>query len=220
MPTSRRVPRDPSERLSAPPAESNERAPTNFDVELPGTGATIPLNTSDEVVLWEDTAKRYISDFRLTKTSDLIALGAILTHVIALYRAQLDLADPKKQNSASERVGTAAENIRKAEKALGIDKASRDRGGQQSTLDYVKEMKAAGYAKGVRISERVKAYEAFNMELKWKLRILHGGDEEDRAHHRLTPKSICEWAGRELAKIEEADKEWAKEKGAIWVGKL
>jgi hypothetical protein len=58
------------------------------------------------------------------------------------------------------------------------------------------------------------------MELRWKLRLLQNGDDEDRKYHNVSEKSICEWAARELAKLEEADKKWAKEKGKVFVGRL
>jgi hypothetical protein len=135
-------------------------------------------------------------------------------------RAQRDLTDPKKAGAAQGVLIKAATEIRELEKALGIDKKTREAGGQHTVTDYITRLKRAAHAKGVRIAERVKAYEAFMMELRWKLRLLQNGDDEDRKYHNVSEKSICEWAARELEKLEEADKKWAKEKGKVFLGRL
>lgn len=170
--------------------------------------------------MWEESAKRYIEDYGLVKANDLMLLGAILSQGIAMFRAQRDLSDPKKAGQAATAISKASEQIRELEKALGIDKKSREAGGQHTVADYVTTLKRAAHAKGVRISERIKAYEAFMTELSWKIRVLENGDDEDRSYHSLTPESICEWASKELEKLAEKDKEWAKEKGRIFVGRV
>lgn len=170
--------------------------------------------------MWNETRDRYIKDFKLTKQNDLMALGAILSMNLQRYRAQKDLGDAKKAAAALAMVRECTKGIMESEKALGIDKAAREKGGQHTVSDYITRLKRAAYMKGVHLSERLKAYEAFNMEMRWKLRLLRNGDAEDKAYHNLSEKSICAWAETELAKLEEADKAWAKEKGALWVGKL
>jgi hypothetical protein len=191
----------------------------DFTVDLPG-GGQLDLLGADEVDVWNHTSERYIQDYGLVKQNDLVLLGAILAQAVAMYRAQKDLTDPKKASSAQGILIKAATEIRELEKALGIDKKTREAGGQHTVIDYITRLKRAAHAKGVRIAERVKAYEAFNMELRWKLRLLQNGDDEDRKYHNVSEKSICEWAARELAKLEEADKKWAKEKGKVFVGRL
>lgn len=190
-----------------------------FSVELPA-GGRLTLNNAEEVEMWETSRDRYIDDYGLSKANDLMLLGAILSQALAMYRAQQDLADPKKSSGAQGIIIKAAEEIRALEKALGIDKAAREKGGQHTVSDYITRLKAAAHEKGVHIADRVKAYEAFNMELRWKLRLLRNGDEEDKAYHGLSERTILEWAENELAKLEEADKKWAKTKGRVFVGKL
>jgi hypothetical protein len=191
----------------------------SFDVELP-SGGTLTLLDADEVDVWNHTRDRYIQDYGLVKQNDLVLLGAILAQNTAMYRAQRDLTDPKKAGAAQGVLIKAATEIRELEKALGIDKKTREAGGQHTVSDYITRLKRAAHAKGVRVAERVKAYESFNKELSWKLRLLANGDAEDRKYHDVSERSICEWATRELAKIEAAEKKWAKEKGAVFVGRL
>ena len=106
------------------------------------------------------------------------------------------------------------------EKALGIDKKSREAGGQHTVGNYVEQLKAAAHAKGVHIATRVKKYEAFVMELRWKVRLLRNGDEEDKAYHGLTEESVIAWAEQQMAELEEHDKKFAHEKARVFVGKL
>jgi hypothetical protein len=219
----RRMTADPKDNVELLAPEANvepaPEPPPQFMVDLPA-GGRMPLRTADEMELWQRSARRYSEDYGLEKANDRVLLGAILSQQIAMYRAQMDLADEKKANQASQRIERAAEEIRKLEKALGIDKKTREAGGQHTVVDYVTRLKRAAHSKGVHISERVKAYEALAMEARWKIRVLRNADEEDRRHHGLTPETFITWLERELHKLEERDKGWAKEQGRIFVGRL
>lgn len=198
------------------PASADER----HEVELPA-GGTLALRNGAERKLWEQAAERYRSEYGLVRTNDLVLLGALLTHQIFMYRAQQQLIDDDKAGrEAQARLTKASEQIQQIEKSLGIDKKSRDTGGPQETHDFIGRLKRAANAKGVRISERVKAFESFNMALKTKIRVYRNGDEEDRAYLGLTADSIIDFCETELEKIEESEKEWAREHAAVIVGRL
>lgn len=190
-----------------------------FEVELPH-GGKLPVRDEHEVVMWNSTMRRYIADYKLTKANDLVLLGSILSQILAMYRAQRDLADPKKAASAQVVITKAAGEVRAGEKALGVDKASREKGGQQTLADYLQNLKKAAYEKGVHISERVTEYERVMMEARWKIRLLRNGDPEDRAYHHISEKAIINWLEQELATLERKDKQWRREKGAIFTGRL
>lgn len=217
----------PARSSAKPPAKSRSRttAPPQdppkgqYEVDLPA-GGRLKLKNAEEVQAWEQSAKRYIEDYGLTKANDLMLLGAVLSQGIAMFRAQQDLADDKKAMVAQGIIIKASGEIRELEKALGIDKKSREAGGQHTVTDYITRLKRAAHAKGVHLSERLKRYEAFNMELRWKLRLLRNGDDEDRRHHGITPENILTWAEGELSKLEEADKRWAHEEGKVFAGRL
>lgn len=202
----------PSDRMDDPPSAS-------LEVELPG-GGKLTLQDEHEVVMWNTTKRRYIADYKLEKANDLVLLGSILSQILAMYRAQRDLADPKKAVSAQAMITKATQEVRAGEKALGVDKASREKGGQHTVADYITRLKKAGYEKGIHISERVKEYERVCMETRWKIRLLRNGDAEDRAYHNISHEAIVDWLEGELAVLEQKDKQWAREKGAIFVGKL
>jgi hypothetical protein len=190
-----------------------------FEVELPG-GGTLELKDADEVQLWNTTGDKYVRDYAITKQNDLVLLGAILSQNLAMYRAQRDLIDPKKAGPAQNIIIKAASEIRELEKALGIDKKTREQGGQHTVANYLTLLKKAAHEKGIHIAERTEAFEDFAMELRWRIRLLRNGDEEDRRFHGVSEREICDWAEQKLAELEEVDKKWAHQKGRVFVGRI
>lgn len=193
----------------------------DYTVELPG-GSTLKLDTADEVELWNTATERYLDDYAINKQNDKVLLGAVLAQQLIMFRAQRRLTDPsdKVRATAGSSIAKASDQIRELEKALGIDKATREKGGQHTIASYVTLLKRAAHEKGIHIAERVKAYEKFNMELRWRVRLLRNGDAEDRQYHDISEKSIVAFCERNLAELEEADKKWAREHGAIVLGRI
>jgi hypothetical protein len=199
------------------------------------------MQSADEVAQWEESSKRYQEDYGLTKTNDLVLLGAILTQQLALYRAQRTLVgmapefDAKgvptgryvhvrlKDSEASAArtiVEKAAGEIRGLEKSLGIDKKSREAGGAATVGNYIATLKKKAHSYGVHLSDRMKKYDQVIMEARWKRRLMHNGDAEDLREHNLNDATFLAWLDGELDALEEADRKWAKEKGRLYVGKL
>lgn len=223
--------------MSGPPPPPNAK---NYEVELPA-GGRLFLLTVDEVELWEKSSERYVEDYHLVNTNDLHILGAILQQQILAYRsqflvngmvAQVDSAgvptgayiqsksSVDDMAAAQKMLNTSTDQIAKLEKVLGIDKASREAGGQVSVQTYVRTLKRAAHERAVHISTRVLAYEKFVQDLSWRLRVLKNADPEDRAYHDLTPDKILEWARGEIDGLAEVDKKFSAERGALYVGKL
>lgn len=224
---------------AAPPKAPPPPAP-QFQVNLPA-GGIMHLQSPEEVDLWERSALRYVEDYHLTKTNDLVLLGAILQQQVILFRSQRKLNGMEPEVDASgvptgrykvvqpdsdevqgltRILNTATGEIRAIEKSLGIDKVTRESGGQVSVSNYLQTLKKAAHERGIHISNRFKAYEKFANELRTMLRMFHNLDAEDRAYHNLTEEKILQWAQDELAKLEELDKKFAHEKGKLYSGKL
>jgi protein subunit release factor A len=216
-----------------------------LEVELPG-GGPIHLQTEDEVERWRNLSERYRKDYRLSKVNDLTMLDTLLIQQITLFRAQRALSgmepefrpDPiaevevptgqyvKRELKPAERrelqdsITTASKEIREIEKAMGIDKKSRDQQGNETVPEYIARLKAIGHEYGIHVANRVKAYEEFAMNMRWRVRLEEQGDAEDKAHHECTPEGIVTWARRELEKLEEIDRRFAHEKGKLAVGRV
>jgi hypothetical protein len=190
-----------------------------FRVNLPA-GGTVILESEDEMDLWNEHARRYIEDYGFQRLNDLMHLGNLLTYAIHAHRATQLLSDPKKSEQGQSRLTKATDGIERIEKLLGIDKKSREAGGKHTVDEYLDRLKRAAHSKGIHVAERVREMERITMELSWKLRLLRNGDEEDRRHHDVSESKICDWLERELIELEDKDKAWAAEQGAIFVGKL
>lgn len=236
-PTKRQVEKEEEEAKQTALTASRLRKLT---VTLPA-GGTLTLFAPEEVSMFDKTVDHYVSTYDLTEHNDLFAVGQIALLQVTLYRSQQAInnrvpefdknGDPlgryiSKATSADrvkqlhKEIRDTLAEVRAAEKALGVDKAKRDAGGAQNVAEYLRTAKAAARAYGLHLSERLKAYEAFNMELRMKLRILFTADDEDKRYHAITPDTICDWANEELKKLEKIDQEYAKEKGRIFVGRM
>lgn len=211
-----------------------------YEVELPA-GGKLYLQSAEEVDIWEQTCERYQEAYSLSKPNDLILLGAILSQQLTLFRSQQRLNGMEPNVDASGvPIGTykmvevkaadmkryqvmiqdASKEIRALEQTLGIDKKSREAGGQHTVASYIENLKLASSQLGVHVGKRLKAYEQFAMDLRWRLRLLENGDDEDRAYHDISDEKVLAWARDELAGLEEIDKTFAKERGRVWLGRL
>lgn len=211
-----------------------------FEVEAPAGGKML-LRSAEEVELYQEMAKSYQRDYRLVRQSELVLLGSILSQALTLFRAQQDMSGvverkdaagvplgeyehkelkPADRAALQKIIEGATKEIREIEKALGIDKKSRDAGNQESVANYIATVKKAGHRMGVHIHKRVMMYEAFAKEMSWKLRVLKNADAEDKKYHDISPEKICAWADKELAEIAEFDKAFAKSQAKLFAGKL
>jgi hypothetical protein len=214
--------------------------PSNFEVELPA-GGKLMLHSLEEVELWEESSKRYMQDYQLTQQNDLLLLGAILSQQLLSFRAQQRMngmaprLDDKglptgqyertqvkvtEMGAAQTTILKASGEIRELEKALGIDKKTREAGGSHTVQNYVQTLKAAGRQYGLHLSHRMREYEKVMMDARWRLRMLKNADAEDRAYHKLTPQSVCDWLEVELDRLEKLDQQFAHEKHKVFLGRI
>lgn len=207
-------------------------------VEFPG-GGSIDLLTDDEVDRWNTLNDRYRGDYDLTKINELAMLGSIIMQHITIYRATRALSGIEDINddeglptgqvrrrtlkiseikAHQETITASSKEIREGEKALGIDKKSRDAGGKDTLADYVRNLKTLGRLYAIHVLERVQAYEELAGELRWRIRLMENGDTEDIAYHECNPEGILRWAKETLEMLEEKDKAWANQHGKLYVG--
>lgn len=213
---------------------------TAFEVDTPA-GAKLLLRTEEERDYYNELAKAYMEDYRLHRVSEKVLLSAILAQAINIYRGQIELVglrekqdnegvglgeyeklklSPADRSGLQKQIGEATKEIREIEKQLGIDKKSRDAGGAETTADYITMLKRAGHRMGVHINKRVKLYEEFAMQMRWRLRLLRNGDDEDKRYHNISEANICAWAENVLKQLENFDKKFAKDQAKLFAGKL
>lgn len=209
--------------------------------ELPGGGGEIPLQSAAELDRWTTLEVAYREQYELRKINDLTNLGTLLVQHINLYRAQLALSGrvpeidddglptgrytqkvlkPAEVKSYQTQITDASKEIREIEKTMGIDKKSRDSAGEENNRQWLTRMKARAHRYGLHVSKRVTAYEEFAMELRWRLRLNEVGDAEDKHYEDCSDEGIIKWARAQLAELEEIDRKFAQDEGALVVGSI
>lgn len=184
---------------------------------------------------------RLEAEYAFEKLNDKIAFSSLLTQQLIAMRSMQKISGmvpefdgngkplgtykyvklkAAEEQAAHKALVQATEQIQAIEKQLGIDKKTRDAGNTESVQSYLIRVKRAAMAFGVRINERVKEYEAFCMELRKLMRMLDNLDAEDKQHHAITKDNVLSFARDGLARLEEVDKDFAKQKGHLWRGKL
>jgi hypothetical protein len=213
---------------------------TDFQVELPA-GGVLHLQTADEVELWNKAMAKYKSDYVLIKHNDLINLGLLLQQQVVSYRAQLAIngmepqvdaqgvptgayrrieLDPSDVAIFQKTLTEVSKEIGRLEKALNIDKSTREAGGQHTLDNYVKNLKLAAHRRGIHVVDMVLEYQKVWKELTWRLRLLYHADAQDRAYHGITPRSVLDWLYGEMQRLEAKDQEWARDVGKLYAGQL
>lgn len=212
----------------------------DYQVELPGGGGHLYLQTTDEVDRWQTLEAAYTDQYDLRKVNDLTNLGTLLVQQINLYRAQLGLSGrvpevdedelptgrmkqkvlkPAEVKAYQGQITDASKEIREIERTMGIDKKSRDAAGDESAKAWLIAMKERAHRYGLHVSARVKAYEEFTMELRWRIRLNQNGDGEDKHYEDCTDEGIVKWAREQLDELERRDQEFGQEEGALVVGR-
>lgn len=210
-------------------------------VELPGGGAHIPLQSTEEVDRWQSLSVQYQEQYQLRKVNDLTNLGTLLVQHINLYRAQLALSGripeiddddlptgryimkalkPAEIRSHQESITTASKEIREIEKTMGIDKKSREAAGDETLRGWLVTMKERAHRYGLHVNHRVKALEEFRGELSWRVRLNEVGDAEDRHYEDVDDAGIVKWVREQLVALDEIDKKFATEEGALVNGTI
>jgi hypothetical protein len=213
--------------------------PADYRVDLPGGGGGITLQSAEEVDRWQVLEAAYREQYDLRKINDLTNLGTLLVQHVNLYRSQQALSGrvpeidsndlptgryvakvlkPAEIKSWQEQITTVSKEIREIEKTMGIDKKSRDAAGDESLKSWLIAMKGRAHRYGLHVSGRVKAYEEFTMELRWRLRLNEVGDAEDKHYEDVDDAGVVKWAREQLAVLEEADKKFATDEGALVLG--
>jgi hypothetical protein len=212
-----------------------------FTVEMPGGGGQMWLANMAEVDRWQTLEAQYREQYDLRKVNDLTNLGTLLVQQINLYRAQMALSGrvpevddldglptgrmiykvlkPAEVKAHQEAVTAASKEIREIEKAMGIDKKSREQAGDESLRSWLVTMKERAHRYGLHVSERTRAYEEFAMELRWRLRLNEVGDAEDKQYEDCSDEGVIRWAREQLAALEARDQTFAQEEGALVLGK-
>jgi len=208
-----------------------------YTSKLPG-GGSVTFSNPNELDFFEKTKKRYVNEYAFTKPNDLTRLSQLLMAELAAYRMNQRMAgsipvydrsgnitgfntiEPQEISELAKALPSIQKEIRDLESALKIDKKTRDGSGAHEVRHYLESLKKVALKYGVHLSDRYVAYDEFVSELRWRLRVFNNTDEDDRAYHNVkTAEDIIKWSEGQLLKLEDVDKQFAKNKQALWMSK-
>jgi hypothetical protein len=211
-----------------------------YHEKLPN-GGTITLQNPEEVAYFRSLSSAYGEDYAslLSKPNDRNRLSQLISFELIAHRYTqrmmgtvnmydgnqniigIEKVDPVEMNIISQNLPKVQEEIRKLESSLKIDKRTREGSGEGDIRNYMENLKKAAINYKVHLSKRYIAFDEFVNELRWRMRVVCNADLEDRAYHNLdTPEKLFDWINQQLNELEEVDKDFAKNKQSLWVGKI
>lgn len=200
-------------------------------VVLP-SGATFDVLTDDEADFIEQLTEQYLTSFKFQHPSDLLDLDRLVTMEMLSWRWQrwmsrLSAYGPAVQGSRLHRdlPGDAKQlstEIRQLKKAMGVDKAARDRAhGEDSVPYYLERLRQCAMVFGIHRNHQAdRALELINqmigMATFWK-----NAPERERRLMHLTAEEIVMWVLDTLApEFQEIDRHFRETEQQFWVREL
>lgn len=195
----------------------------NIPVEAP-SGATFHVLTESEREYFEDVANRYMADNQLINISDVQDLDRVLMMELLVYRWSSWLTnetdyqglavDPIALNKS---IKDFSSEIRLVKKALGIDRAAREKEKGESVQEYIENLGVRAKAFGImRDTQHARTIELFQ-DLKALIEFHDNCTPIERKENSVEVEDIMEWI-REIAIVEfdSIDLEFRKQQ-RMWI---
>lgn len=211
-----------------------------FHETLPN-GGMITLQSPEEVVYFRELKNNYEKEYSslLSKPNDRNRLSQLISCELMAHRytqrmlgavnvyddkgniSGIEKVDPVEMASISQLLPKVQDEIRRLESALKIDKRTREGSAEGDIRDYMTNLKKAAVNYKVHLSERYIAFDEFVNELSWRIRVIENADDEDRRYHNLESlDKFYEWIKDQVEELSRLDKEFAKNKQSLWLGKI
>lgn len=189
------------------------------------SGATYYVLAEEERAYYEDVAARYMSDNQFVNISDVQDLDRVLMMELMVYRWSSWLSreedydgvavDPEALNRAVKDYST---EIRQLKKALGIDKAQREKDKGESVADYIENLKVRAKKFGVmRNKQAAKSIELFK-DLESLITFYDNCTEQERKENHVQADDIFEWLREHaIPEFNAIDEEFRKTEQQYWI---
>lgn len=205
--------------------EENDYGITMYPVETP-SGGDLSLLTSEEADWYCERRDEYMAQNKFTNQSDLADLDRVLLMEAMINRWStwmsrgFDYMQARvDERDIGSRINDYSKELRQVKKALGIDKASRDKDKSESVGDFVENLLRRAKEFGVHRNQQYEKAVTLIYELKAMVRMYDRCDEEERKELDLSPESIMEWIRTNMveewdeidAAFRENQKAWIRE---------
>lgn len=206
--------------------EENDYGVTMYPVVTP-SGGDLSLLTSEEADWYCERRDQYMKQNKFTNQSDLADLDRVLLMETMINRwstwmsrgfdyMQARVDERQVQKSISD----YSKELRQVKKALGIDKATRDKDKQDSVGDFIENLLRRAKEFGVHRNQQYEKAVTLIYEVKAMVRMHDKCDEEERKELDLSPESIMEWIRTNM--VEEWDEidEAFRENQKTWIREM
>lgn len=190
------------------------------------SGAEFEVIDDSERKYWNEARAKYVEQYHFDNISDLQDIDKVLVGEVLSFRwgswlireADYDgrsieeVADKiKKQKNELDR------ETRLLKERMGLNRAHRQDSEQQSTADYIENLLRRAREFGVHRDEQIAKAIGLLHELFTVVGLWERGDEEERAHLKVTPEDILKWVS-EVAKPEyEAIDNAFRKNQVLWI---
>lgn len=203
-----------------------DQVKSNVVIVTTPAGAEVKLLTEEEKRHYENLATLYQEHNAFSNISDLQELDRLLTMEIMVYRWTQWLTEERDyENEAvnvadlNKNINDASKEIRLIKKALGIDKATRDRSEETNVAEYISNLRRRAKEFGVMRNKQAVAAITLWKELIGKVDFYEGCDEIERKEFRAQAEDVIHWIRQQDARFNEIDDAFRKEQ-TLWVREL
>jgi hypothetical protein len=191
------------------------------------SGAEMKLLTEAEKANYEQVSKRYTSDNIFTNISDLQELDRILTMETLCYRWSQWLleekdyyGDPVNVADLKKNIEDYSKEVRLVKKALGIDKATREKDHGETVADYINSLRLRAKEFGiVRNEQAVKAITLWQ-ELIGIVTFHLNCSPDERDEFKAHEKDVIAWINSKMDEFNEIDAKFRETSQKYWVREL
>lgn len=207
--------------------------PFNSETESGGvlvtspSGAEIKLLTEGEAEYYNQVAARYLSDNIFTNVADIQELDRVLVMETMAYRWSKWLLEERDYfgelvnvQELQKNINEYSKEIRLVKKALGIDKATRDKEHGETVADYLHNLRLRALEMGVvRNEQAAKAIELW-MELVGKVTFHKNCTPEERMEFNGSADDVIAWIESKIPEFDQIDEAFRATSQKYWIRKI
>lgn len=187
-------------------------------------GAELKLLTLGEKQYYDEIARRYLEDNILTNVADLQELDRILVSETMCHRWSQWLLEEKDYFDEPVNVADLQRNIkdhstevRQIKKALGFDKATREKDRGSSVADYIHNLRLRAKEFGVMRNNQAIAAITLWKELMGIVTLHKNCTEEERTEFGAHEHDVIEWIIAKGAEFDKIDAEFRETQQKMWI---
>lgn len=191
------------------------------------SGATIKVLSDGEKEYYEQIAQRYQADNIFQNITDYQELDRLLIMELMVYRWSQWLSEERDYAGELVNVDEIRKNIienskeiRLVKKALGLDKATRDKESAESVGEFIHQLKLRAKEFGIMRNEQAVSAITMWKELIGIITFYHNSTPDERKEFNRTSDDIMQWILDQNEQFEKIDEEFRAGSQTYWVREL